>query len=73
MLSGTQRPTSSTVSNLQVSDWVNCVEETGAYYQLFRNNYKLVKKKFGCLFCQKKYADLKKFCKIYYSVAFKNR
>ena len=54
MLSGTQRPTSPTVSNLQVSDWVNCVEETGAYYQLFRNNYKLVKKKIRLFILPKK-------------------
>ena len=30
--------------NLQALDWVHCEEETGAYAQLSRNTYKLVKK-----------------------------
>ena len=30
------------VFNQQASDWVHCEEETGAYYQLARNTYKLV-------------------------------
>ena len=33
-----------TVFNLQASDWVHCEEETGVYYQLARNTYKLLKK-----------------------------
>ena len=44
MFSGTQKPTPPTVFNLQVSDWVHCEEETGAYYQLSRNTIKLIKK-----------------------------
>ena len=42
--SGTQKPKAPTVFNLQASDWVHCEEETGAYYQLARYTYKLVKK-----------------------------
>ena len=42
--SGTQKPTPPTVFNLQALDWVHCEEETGAYYQLSRFTYKLVKK-----------------------------
>ena len=41
----TLKPTPPTVFNLQASDWVHCEEETGAYYQLFRHIYKLIKKK----------------------------
>ena len=40
----TSKPTPPTVFNLQASDWVLCEEETGAYYQLSRHTYKLVKK-----------------------------
>ena len=40
----TQKPTPPTVFNLQASDWVHCEEETGAYYQLSRFTYKLLKK-----------------------------
>ena len=39
--SGTQKSTQ-TVFNLQASDWVYCKEETGVYYQLSRNSYKLI-------------------------------
>ena len=46
--SGTQKPTP-TVFNLQVSDWVHCEEGTGAYYQLSRFAYKLVKKNYEVL------------------------
>ena len=51
----TQKPTPSTVFNLQASDWVHCEEETGAYYQLSQFTYKfLIKKKnVSCLFCEK--------------------
>ena len=42
MFSDTQKPTPPTVFNLQTSDWVHCEEETGAYYQLSWNTYKLV-------------------------------
>ena len=45
MFSSTQKPTPPTVFNLQASDWVHYEEETGAYYQLSRFTYKLVKKK----------------------------
>ena len=40
-VSGTQKPTPPTVFNLQASDWVNCEEETDAFYQLSRFTYKL--------------------------------
>ena len=67
--SGTQKPTLPTVFNLEASDWVHCEEETGAYYQLSQNTYKL----FFFLhifkivnFAFKKYTDLKKLHKIYY-------
>ena len=42
MFSGIQQPTPLTVFNLQALDWVQCEEETGAYYQLSRLTYKLV-------------------------------
>ena len=42
--SGTQRTTPPTVFNQQASDWVHCEEETGAYYQLSRFTYRLLKK-----------------------------
>ena len=31
-------------TGIGLSDWVHCEEETGAYYQLYRHTYKLVKK-----------------------------
>ena len=40
----TQKPTPPTVLNLQAPDWVHYEEETGVYYQLSQNTYKLVKK-----------------------------
>ena len=42
IFSGTQMPISSHSFNLQASDWVHCEEDTGAYYQLPRNTYKLL-------------------------------
>ena len=41
-ISGTQNLTPPTVFNLQVSDWVYCEEETGAYNNLSRFTYKLL-------------------------------
>ena len=65
--SGTQKPTPPTVFNLPVSDWVHCEEETGVYYQLSRNYYKLLLfYKFLKLFIlSKKCALFKKFPKNY--------
>ena len=53
MFSGTQKGTPPTIFNPQASDCVHCEEETGAYYQLHRFTYKLVKKKM-----LKKYTNL---------------
>ena len=36
------------------SEWIHCEDETGAYYQLSRLTYKLLKKKLSFLFCPKK-------------------
>ena len=52
--SGIQKPTPPTVFNLQVSDWVHCQEETGAYYQLSWFTYKLVEFFFKLFILQKK-------------------
>ena len=41
--SGTQMMSPPTVFNLQASNWVHCEEDTGAYYQLQRLTYKLIK------------------------------
>ena len=68
MFSVTSKPTPPTVFNLQALDWVHCAEETGVYYKLSQNTYKLV------IFCleifnvyfAKKYAHFKKFHNIYY-------
>ena len=71
--SGTQKSSQPTLFNLQASDLVHCEEETGAYYQLSRLTYKLVKKKLifkVAYFAKKKYALFKKFPKIYYSFFF---
>ena len=68
--SGTQKSTPPTVFNLQASDWVQCEEETGAYYQLSLFTYKLARKQlqiFKVIYFAKKYALLKKISKIYYS------
>ena len=63
-----------TVFNLQALDWIHCEQETGAYYQLYRHTYKLAKfflqiSKVS-YFAPKKYADFKKFLKVYYSYFF---
>ena len=72
--SGIQNPLQPTVFNLQASDWVHCEEETGVYYQLYRHTYKLIffflQISIVSYFAPKKYADLKKFTKIYYSFIF---
>ena len=65
--SGTQKPIPPTVFNLLASDWVHCEEETGAYYQLSRFTYKLVKKKLSCLYFAKK---IRAFQKIQYNLLF---
>ena len=43
-VSGHSKSTPPTVFNLQASDLVHYAEETGAFYQLSRNIYKLIKK-----------------------------
>ena len=69
----TQKPTPPTVFNLQASDWVHYEEETGGYYLLSRNTYKLVifLQIFKVVyFARKKYANLKKVRIIYYIYIF---
>ena len=72
--SGIQNPLQPTVFNLQAFDWVHYEEETGSYYQLYRHTNKFVFFFFLILkvsyFAPKKYADFKKFPKIYYSFLF---
>ena len=43
-VSGHFKAYSAIVFNLQASEWTHCEEETGVYYHLSRNTYKLVKK-----------------------------
>ena len=71
--SSIQNPLQPTVFNLQASDWVHCEEETGAYYQLYRYTYKknfFLQISKVSYFAPQKYADFKKFPKIYYSFLF---
>ena len=67
--SGIQNPLQPTVFNLQALDWVHCEEETGAHYQLSRHTYKFafffLQISKVSFFAAKKYADFKKFSKIY--------
>ena len=66
-----QKSLQPTVFNLQASDWVHCEEEIGAYYQLYRHTHKLLIYFFtNSYFAPQKYANLKKFPKIYYSFFF---
>ena len=68
----TSKPTLPTVFNLQASDWVHCDEETGSYYQLSRNTYQFLKKMhiFKVVYFAKKYWQIKKNHKIYYTFFF---
>ena len=64
----TLKLTPPTVFNLQALDWVNCEEETGAYYHLSRFSYlyifNLKKTKLKLLIFRKKYTLFKKIAKI---------
>ena len=59
--------------NLQALDWVDCEEETNAYYQLSLYTYKFVIVFLKLFILQKKFALFRKFHKIHYSFFFSKR